>query len=42
MIRKIILMLDLLKHLGISHLTGKALEYKPFAVSDHLLLHNHD
>ena len=28
--------------IGISHLTGKSVEYKPSAVSDHLLLHNHD
>ena len=25
-----------------SHLTGKRVECKPSAVSDHLLLHNHD
>ena len=30
------------EHIGISHLTGKRVECKPFAVSDHLLLHNHD
>ena len=30
------------EHIGISHLTGKNVEYKPSAVSDHLLLHNHD
>ena len=28
--------------LGISHLTGKRVECKPSAVSDHLLLYNHD
>ena len=30
------------EHKGISHLTGKRVECKPSAVSDHLLLHNHD
>ena len=30
------------EHIGISHLTGKRVECKPFAVSDHLLLHKHD
>ena len=30
------------KHIGISHLTGKRVECKSSAVSDHLLLHNHD
>ena len=30
------------QHIGISHLTGKSVECKPFAVSDHHLLHNHD
>ena len=30
------------EHIGISHLTGKRVECKPSAVSDHLLLHNHD
>ena len=30
------------KHIGISHLTGKRVECKLSAVSDHLLLHNHD
>ena len=30
------------EHLGISHLTGKRVECKPSAVSDYLLLHNHD
>ena len=30
------------EHIGISHLTGKRVEWKPSAVSDHLLLHNHD
>ena len=30
------------EHIGISHLTGRRVEYKPSAVSDHLLLHNHD
>ena len=29
-------------HIGISHLTGKRVECKPSAVSDHLSLHNHD
>ena len=29
------------EHIGILHLTGKRVECKPFAVSDHLLLHNH-
>ena len=29
-------------HLGLSHLTEKSVEWKPSAVSDHLLLHNHD
>ena len=28
-------------HIGISHLTGKRVECKQSAVSDHLLLHNH-
>ena len=28
--------------LGISHLTGKRVEFKPSAVSDHLLLYNND
>ena len=31
-----------IEHIGISHLTGKRVEYKPSAVSDHLLQHNHD
>ena len=30
------------EHIGISHLTGKKVECKPSAVSDYLLLHNHD
>ena len=30
------------EHIGISHLAGKRIESKPSAVSDHLLLHNHD
>ena len=30
------------EHIGISHLTGKRVECKPSAVSNHLLLHNHD
>ena len=30
------------KHIGISHLRGKRVEYKLSSVSDHLLLHNHD
>ena len=30
------------KHIGISQLTGKRVESKPSAVSDHLLQHNHD
>ena len=30
------------EHIGISHLTGKRVECKRSAVSDHLLLHNHD
>ena len=30
------------EHLDISHLTGKRAESKKSAVSDHLLLHNHD
>ena len=30
------------EHLGISNLTGKRVECKPSAVSDHLLLHNHE
>ena len=30
------------EHIGISHLTGKSVECKSSAVSDHLLLHNHD
>ena len=30
------------EHIGIPHLTGKRVECKPSAVSDHLLLHNHD
>ena len=30
------------EHIGISHLTGKRVECKLSAVSDHLLLHNHD
>ena len=30
------------EQIGISHLTGKSVECKPSAVSDHLLLHNHD
>ena len=30
------------EHVVISHLTTKRVECKPFAVSDHLLLHNHD
>ena len=30
------------EHIGISHLTGKRVECKPSAVSDHLLLLNHD
>ena len=29
-------------HIGISHLIGKRVECKRSAVSDHLLLHNHD
>ena len=28
-------------HIGISHLTGKRVESKSSAVSDHLLLHNY-
>ena len=30
------------EHIGILHLTGKRVECKPFAVSDHLLLRNLD
>ena len=30
------------EHIGIPYLTGKRVECKPSAVSDHLLLHNHD
>ena len=30
------------EHIGISHSTGKRVECKPSAASDHLLLHNHD
>ena len=30
------------EHIGTSHLTGKRIECKPSAVSDHLLLHNND
>ena len=30
------------EHIGISHLTRKRVECKSSAVSDHLLLHNHD
>ena len=30
------------EHIGISHLTGKRVECKPFSVSDRLLRHNHD
>ena len=30
------------EHKGISHLTGTRVEWKPSAVSDHFLLHNHD
>ena len=30
------------EHLGILHLTGKQVECKQSAVSDHLLLHKHD
>ena len=30
------------EHFGILHLTGKRVECQPSAVSDHLLLHNHD
>ena len=30
------------EYIGISHSTGKRVECKPSAVSDHLLLHNHD
>ena len=30
------------EHIGISHWTGKRVECKSPAVSDHLLLHNHD
>ena len=30
------------EHIGISHFTEKRVECKPSAVSDHLLLHNHD
>ena len=30
------------EQIGISHLTGKRVECKPSAVSDHLMLHNHD
>ena len=30
------------EHIGRSHLTGKRVECKPSAVSNHLLLHNHD
>ena len=30
------------EHIGISHITVKRVECKPSAVSDHLLLHNHD
>ena len=29
-------------HIGMSYLTGKTVEWKPSAVSDHLLMHNHD
>ena len=29
------------EHIGISHLTGKRVECKPSAISDHLLQHNH-
>ena len=29
------------EHIGISHITGKMVECKPSAVSDHVLLHNH-
>ena len=30
------------EEIGISHVTGKRVECKPSAVSDHLLLQNHD
>ena len=30
------------EYIGISHSTGKRVECKPSAVSDHLLLHKHD
>ena len=30
------------EHIGISHITGKMVECKTSAVSDHVLLHNHD
>ena len=30
------------QYIGISHLTGKRVKWKPSAVSNHLLLHNHD
>ena len=30
------------EHIGISYLTGKRVEFKPPAVSGHLLLHNHN
>ena len=30
------------EHIDISHLTGRRVECKPSAVSDYLLLHNHD
>ena len=30
------------EHIGISHLTGRRVECKPSAASDHLLLHKHD
>ena len=30
------------EQIAVSHLTGKKVECKPSAVSDHLLLHNHD
>ena len=29
------------EHVGISHVSGKGIESKPFAVLDHLLMHNH-
>ena len=29
------------EHVGISHVSGKGIESKPFVVLDHLLMHNH-